>query len=142
MGLDFQPMKVVVPIGAAANTAAVEYPLLAAGSNYIQVQAVRLIDRVGMSGASGSAYMQATAYNKGAAGAGTTVVAQRSNNASAGDYIAAYVPWSLTMATTPGYDQLDPGEVLTLKIGGSGANGTFTGLVAEVDYALGYGGGI
>ena len=65
MGLDFQPMKVVVPIGAAANTAATEYPLLAAGSNYIQVQAVRLLDRAGMSGASGSAYMQATAYNKG-----------------------------------------------------------------------------
>lgn len=143
MGLDFQPITVTVPIGAAANTGAVEYPLLCAGSSdYIHVQAIRLIDRAGMSGASGSAYMQATAYNKGTAGAGTTVVAQRSNNAAAADYIAAYVPWALTMSTTAGYDQLDPGEVLTLKVAGSGANGTFTGLLAQVEYAIGNGGGI
>jgi len=142
MGLDFQPIKVVMPIGAAANTSETEYPLLAAGSNYVQVIAVHLVDRAGMSGASGSAYMQATAYNKGAAGAGTVVVATRKNNAAKADYVAAYVPWSLTMSTTAGYDQLDPGEVLTLKIGGSGANGTFTGLAAQVEYAIGYGGGL
>lgn len=139
MSRDFEPIKIVRSIGAAANTGAIDYPLLCAGSNYIHVEAVHLIDRAGMSGASGSAYMQATCYNRGTAGAGTTVVAQRSNNAAAADYITAYKPWAVTMSTTGSYHTLSPGQVLTLTVGGSGANGTFTDLVAQVDYAIGTG---
>jgi hypothetical protein len=138
MSRDFEPIKIVRSIGAAANTGAVDYPLLCAGSNYLHIEAVHLVDRASMSGASGSAYMQATCYNRGKAGAGTSVVAQRKNNAAA-DYIVAYTPWAVTMSTTASYHTLAPGELLTLTVGGSAANGTFTDLVAQVDYAIGTG---
>ena len=141
MSSDREPIKVVRTIGAAANTGGVEFPLLAAGSNHIRICGLEMLDSAGLSGATGSAYAEFTAYNKGLAGTSSVTVATRKNNAAA-DYVGAFTPWAITLSTTKANLQLQPGEALTLKVGGSGANGTLSAQsVCVIEYAIGDGGG-
>jgi hypothetical protein len=86
-------------------------------------------------------YGTLTVYNKGTAGAGTTVVAARSTNVATTNDVTSYVPWVVTLSTTAASLEVASGELLSAKFIEAGNGQDLTKAHLVIQYVPGTGAG-
>jgi hypothetical protein len=100
-------------IGAFTGSNSTEVPLFSPTES-ITIKSIKLNDTTKITGSTEN-YGTATVYNKGAAGSGTTSVAERATNSTTANDLLAFIPWSLTNSTTAASLVIDSGELLSFK---------------------------
>ena len=139
MGLDTEPRHAIVPLGTVDASGPDERPVFVA-NDACRILAVNLVDTAAKTGHADN-YGKYELINKGAAGAGTGVVASRYSDTPTTDNIAAYVAWPLTVSGTASLLNLDAGNVLQFKASeeGSAASGDLTDALLVIEYTVGEG---
>jgi hypothetical protein len=99
----------------------------------VKILSVKLVNQAAITG-NASNYGTLTVYNRGAAGTGTTAVAQRATDTATTDDVTANVPWEVTLSSTPAALYVEAGEALTCEWAQTGTGGDLTEASVMIAY--------